>query len=234
MLKEEILSKSLIAKTLDEDELKSLLNTACTDLADAADLETAAAEYVEQSYMIKGIHYRCEEISAGVFEWVTYDTSGQNLNYADASNKPTLDGITLNGALTKSDLGIAPDTAARTTAADPTGMNILLDDDKRIVYDDLLALLEADFGIATLPKYEKQNNPLFTSDGTTATWTITHTCKTSEPIVQVYSSAGILQSTATLTNFKIDESTGTAKQVKVSWDTASSVTANSYYVVLIG
>lgn len=235
MTKEQILSKSLIAKSLDEDELQSLLNVSCTDLADAAELKTAAAEYVGQAYMIKGVHYRCEEVSAGVYDWVTYDTSGQSLHYPDASGKPTLDGITFNGSLTKAALGIAPDTAERTEqTTNPSGMFLLLDDDKKIDYDTLESLLAANFGISTLPKYEKQFNPLLTSDGSTVIWTIDHTCKTSEPIVQVYSSAGVYQSTLTLNNFKIDQATGTANQVKVYWDTPSNVAANGYYVVLIG
>lgn len=138
MTKEQILSKSLIAKALDEDELQSLLNVSCTDLADAADLKTAAAEYVGQAYMIKGVHYRCEEVSAGVYDWVTYDTSGQSLHYPDASGKPTLNGITINGTLTSSDLKLASDTTARTAAATLIATDkIPINDDKYATVSDI-------------------------------------------------------------------------------------------------
>ena len=88
--KETILGTTLTNKILTTDTVGEIVKTACTDLDNAADLPTAAAEYVGQAYMIKGVHYRCEDKGSGVYEWETYDTSGQNLNYLDASNKPKI------------------------------------------------------------------------------------------------------------------------------------------------
>lgn len=232
MTKEQLLTKSLTAHALDENELISLLTTSCTDLSDPADLPTAAAEYVGQAYMIRGVHYRCEDKGSGVYEWESYDTSGQSLHYPDASGKPTLDGITLNGTLTKAALEIAPSAAARTAEADPSGMKIPLDDDKYIVYDDLSALLASAFDIANLPKYETYFNPLLVSDGTSVTWEITHTCKTSEPMVQIYKSDGFLQDYNSLDNLRVINSTG--KLITITWKNVSNVAANDYYVVLVG
>lgn len=231
MLKEELLQKSFIAKAIDEDELKQLVDNSLTNETDAANLDTAAAEYLGQAYMIKGIQYICEEVSAGVFEWTAYNTAGQAIHYPDASGKPTLDGITINGALTKSALGIAPNTAERSAATDPSGMDILLDDDGKITYDNLEDILAANFGISTLPKYEKQSNPLLTSNGTQVNWVITHTCKTSEPSTELYDKNG-LKITTELTSLIITHKTN--KQITVEWNTASNVAANEYYVVLIG
>jgi len=138
MTKEQLLTKSLTAHALDENELISLLTTSCTDLSDPADLPTAAAEYVGQAYMIRGVHYRCEDKGSGVYEWESYDTSGQNLSYADASGKPTLNGVTLNGNLVSSDLGLSSDTTQRTAATTiATTDKIPINDDKYTTVDKL-------------------------------------------------------------------------------------------------
>ena len=230
MLKETILSKSLTSHALDEDELKQLVDNSLTNETDSANLGTATAEKVGQSYMIKGVQYVCEDKGSGVYEWETYDTSGQNLSYADASGKPTIDGITLNGALTKEALEIAPSSAARTVEADPNGYKIPLNDDKYIVYEDLMAFLSSDFDIANLPKYEKQFNPLLTTNGGDVSWTITHRCKNGEPLVQLYDKNGILITTLAgqTTTHK------TSLTLEIKWNSVSNVAANEYYVVLIG
>ena len=234
MLKENILSKSLTSKALDEDELILLRDTSVTDLADAADLPSPNLRNLNQAYFVKGVHYRCEEVSTGVFEWVTYDTSGQSLHYPDASGKPTLDGITLNGAMTKSDLGIALDTSEREEqTTNPSGMYLLLDNDKKIDYDTLENFIYENLGIANLPKYETYNNPLLTSNGTNVTWEITHTCKTSKVIIQLFlMSSGLLQTSSNFTGLTIsNKNTGL---VSIQWNSGVNIPANTYYVVLIG
>jgi hypothetical protein len=230
MLKEQILSKSLVSKALDENELLELLKRSLTYLDDASELENAAAEYLDQAYNVGGIVMVCKEVEAGVYDWVAKDGVGLNLHYPDASGKPTLDGITINGALKKADLEIAPSAAARTAAADPSGLYIPLDDDKKIIYDDLEDNLANVFEISTLPKYEKQNNPLLTSNGTIVTWTITHTCKTSQPLIQIFRADG-LQNPPLSSLLIVHQS---AKKIAIQWDTASNIAANAYYIVLIG
>ena len=137
MLKETILSKSLTSHALDEDELIQLRNETVTNLDDSASLPTAGVQHLGQSYFIKGIHYVCELVES-VPTWVTYDTSGQSLHYPDASGKPTLDGITLNGAMAKADLGIASDNTARTekTTLESTD-KIPINDDKYTTIGDI-------------------------------------------------------------------------------------------------
>lgn len=175
MTKEQLLTKSLVAHALDEDELKSLLNTACTDLDDPSDLPTAAAEYVGQAYMIKGVHYRCEEPSTGVFEWETYDTSGQNLSYADASGKPTLNGVTINGVLTSSDLKLASDNTERTekTTLESTD-KIPINDAQYSSPDAIATYLSSQYD--NYPKYTEQYRKLFIDNGALSrTSTLTNT-----------------------------------------------------------
>ena len=146
LLKEDILSKSLVSHAVDEEELISLLNRSCTDIDDAADLPTATAANLSQAYLIKGIHYRCEETSTAVYKWVTYDTSGQNLHYPDASGKPTLDGITINGALTKAALGIAPDNTARTEKTTLVATDLIpINDDQYTSIDGLGNIIAQDY-----------------------------------------------------------------------------------------
>ena len=227
MLKETILSKSLTSHALDEDELKQLVDNLLSNETDSANLGTATAEKVGQSYMIKGVQYVCEDKGSSVYEWETYDTSGQNLSYADASGKPSIDGITLNGALTKADLEIAPSSAARTSTIEPSGKSILLNDNEYIVYDNLEDKLANVFDISNLPKYETYNNPLLTSDGTTCEWSVTHTCKTNKPIVQVFTSGGII-----VTNLALLQHSGSRVSIQIT--SAVNIAANAYYVVLIG
>lgn len=231
-LKETLLTKSLTSHALDEDELISLLNESTTNLDEKTSLPAAATEYLGQSYLIKGIHYVCELVET-VPTWVAYNSDGTQLSYADMSDKPTLDGITINGALTKAALGIAPDSSERTeTLLTPSGKYLLLNDDEKIDFDVLDNLLYANYGISTLPKYEKQFNPLLTSSGTSVTWTITHTCKTSEPMVQIFDKNGRVQTLSNLSNLIIDNNG--SNQTVITWATASNVAANEYYVVLIG
>ena len=187
-------------------------------------------EHVDQAYMIKGIHYKCKEVSTGVYEWVTYDTSGQSLHYPDASGKPKLDGITLNGELTKSGLKIAPDTSERTQTEDPYGKVILIDDTESIVYDSLEDLLASVFEISSLPKYFILWNPLLTNSGGAVGWEFSHTCKTKKPLIQLFDKNGKLITTE-LTNLGIIHRTST---ITIEWDSAIDIAANEYYVVLIG
>jgi len=229
MLKEQILSKSLVSKALDENELLELLKRSLTYLDDAADLPTPAVEYLDQAYNVAGIATVCKEVEAGVYDWVAKDGVGLNLHYPDASGKPTLDGITLNGALTKADLEIAPDTAARTSAADPSGLNILLDDDKKILYDDLEDKFASVFDIVNLPKYSIIWNPLLTSAGSKVLWTIAHTSKTRNPIIQLFDKNGALR--MDLSSLIIIHRT---TDITIEWDSVSNIAANEYYVVLIG
>jgi hypothetical protein len=232
MLKEAILQKSFTSHLPDENEFKELLKRTVTYIDDAADLPVAAVAYLDQAYNVQGVTFVCEEISAGVYDWVTYNTSGQSLDYNNASHKPTIDGITLNGALTKEGLEIAPSSAARTVEVDPNGYKIPLNDDKYIVYEDLMAFLSSDFGISTLPKYEKYNNPLLTTTGGVVLWVLSHTCKTNYPIIQFYDKNGELQDSNNLSGLKIaNRMNGT---ISIEFDSVSNVPANEYYVVLIG
>jgi hypothetical protein len=231
-LKETLLTKSLTSHALDEDELVQLVNQSVTNLDDSSSLPTAGVEYLGQSYIIKGVHYVCELVET-VPTWVTYNSDGTQLSYADMSDKPTLDGITINGVLTKSSLGIAPNSSERTeTTLTPSGKYLLLDDDEKIDFDDIDSILYANYGISTLPKYETYNNPLLTSDGTNVKWEITHTCKSSQPIVQLYDSNGIMKTKSDIATLAIQH--GASKTLSIAWDSASNVAANTYYVVLIG
>lgn len=138
MTKPEFLSKSFTSKAIDEDELKQFVKSAVTYLDDAADLPTAGADNLGDSYNVVGITTVCEEVSPGIYDWVTYDTSGQSLHYPDASGKPTLNGITINGTLTSSDLKLASDNTARTAAETlATTDKIPINDDKYTTVDEL-------------------------------------------------------------------------------------------------
>ena len=171
-VKESILQKSLTAHYLDENELIELLKTTPTDLGDAADLPTADAGNVGQAYLIKGIHYRSEEVSAGVYHWTSYNTSGQSLHYPDASGKPTINEIPLNGNLTSSDLKLASDTTQRTAATTLASTDkIPINDDKYATVSDIQQEIE------TIPLineyyqklYLKNDNTLTTTKSTSTT-----------------------------------------------------------------
>ena len=227
MLKENILPKSLTSKALDEDELILLRDTSVTDLADAADLPSPTAANLNQAYFVKGVHYRCEEVSAGVFEWITYDTSGQSLNYQDASNKPKINGITLSGTMTAEDLELAKDAASRTVISVPTAKEFLIGTSELITYENLAAALNTLFDIANLPKYEIYNNPLLTTGSGVCEWSVSHTCKTNTPIVQVFTSGGILVEDLVLLQHS-------GSRVSIQITSGVDIPANSYYAVLIG
>lgn len=232
MLKEAILQKSFTSHLPDENEFKELVKRSVTYIDDAAGLPVAAVAYLDQAYNVQGVTYVCEEISAGVYDWTTYDTSGQSLDYNNASHKPTINGVTLSGTMTATTLGLAEDTSGRTATTNPALANILLDDDSMITYENLAEALNTLFDIANLPKYEKQNNPLLTTSGGEVKWEITHTCKTSEPSVELYNSGGIKITKTDIATLVIQH--GSKKTLSIVWASASNVAANEYYVVLIG
>ena len=228
MLKETILQKSFEQHLPDENEFKEFLKRSVTYIDDIADLPTAAVGYLDQAYNSQGITYVCKEVSSGVYDWMAYDTSGQSLHYPDATGKPTLNGVPLNGTLISSSVGVASDTSLRTPITDPTSTSILIDDDNSITYENLAAALSTLFDIANLPKYETQNNPLLTSYGGVCDWSVTHSCKTGKPIVQLFTNGGIM-----VNNFQSIQHTG-ARRVSIQIASAVDIAANSYYVVLIG
>lgn len=234
MLKETILQKSFAQHLPDENEFKEFLKRSVTYIDDIAALPTAAVAYLDQAYNSQGITYVCKEVSTGVYDWAAYDTSGQSLHYPDATGKPTLNGVPLNGTLTSSSVGVAPDSTGRTAITDPSAKNILINDDSLITYENLAAALNTLFDVANLPKYEKQYNPILTSDGTVVTWIVTHSCKNGEPIIQMFTKEGDQMNldTITLTNLEIRHLT--SKRIEIEWDSAINIAANEYYVVLIG
>ena len=187
MTKEQLLTKSLTAHALDEDELIQLRNESVTNLDDSASLPTAGVQHLGQSYFIKGIHYVCELVES-VPTWVTYDTSGQNLSYADASGKPTLNGITINGTLTSSDLKLAPNNTARTQAATlATTDKIPINDDEYTTFGDIQQEIE------TIPLINESYQKLYIKSDNT----LTETKATST------TSISLTNTTATTTLFSI-------------------------------
>jgi hypothetical protein len=230
-LKETLLTKSLTSHALDEDELIQLVNQSVTNLDDSSSLPTAGVEYLGQSYIIKGVHYVCELVET-VPTWVTYDTSGQSLHYPDASGKPTIDGITINGAWTKADLGIAQDMTDRTLTTDPTNREFLLGDTEFITYEYLSAALSTLFNIPNLPKYERFWNPILGVSMGKVSWEITHTCSSGAPVVQLFDSSGKIQTLSVLPDLQIIHYSEI--KVYIIWTSSTQIPANSYYVVLIG
>jgi len=232
MLKEAILQKSFTSHVPDENEFKELVKRTVTYIDDAADLPVAAVAYLDQAYNVQGVTYVCKEVSTGVYEWETYDTSGQNLSYADASGKPTLNGVTINGALSLSDIGIAQNMTDRTLTTDPTNREFLLGDTEFITYEYLAAALSTLFNIPNLPKYETFRNPLLGVSMGKVSWEITHTCSSGAPLVQLFDSTGKIQTLSVLPDLQIIH----YSQIKVYiiWTSAVQIPANDYYVVLIG
>ena len=104
---------------------------------------------------------------------------------------------------------------------------LLLDDDKKIDYDSLENVLYANFDIANLPKYEKHINPLLTPSVGIVVWTITHTCKTATPVIQLYKGDGILQNTETLPDLIITHKTSTT--IEIRWTDPKNIAANKFY-----
>jgi len=232
MLKEAILQKSFTSHMPDENEFKELVKRTVTYIDDAADLPVAAVAYLDQAYNVQGVTYVCKEVSAGVYDWVTYDTSGQSLNYNNASHKPTINGVTLSGTMTAQDLELAKDAASRTITSVATAKEFLIGTSELITYENLAAALNTLFDIANLPKYEKYNNPLLTTSGGVVLWVLSHTCKTNYPIIQFYDKNGELQDSNNLSGLKIaNRMDGT---ISIEFDSVSNVAANEYYVVLIG
>ena len=232
MLKETILQKSFAQHLPDENEFKEFLKRSVTYIDDIADLPVASDEYLDQAYNSQGVTYVCKEVSSKVYDWMAYDTSGQNLHYPDASGKPTLNGVPLNGTLTSSDLALAPDSTGRTAITDPSSKNILIGDDSLITYENLAAALNTLFDIANLPKYEKQFNPLLIASGGSVMWTITYTLKTITPIIQLFDKNGKLQDSNILKGLEIVSRV--AGDITIVFISADNVAANEYYVVLIG
>lgn len=206
-------------------------------LSTTADLPTAAAGNLGQVYCVGGINYKCTSPSTGVYEWTNMNAAAAANDYANASNKPKINDVLLSGnkdgdtlkllsnfsVLADGSAALALTSYLATEDAGDTNVSV-----KRTV-QDLYDL----FDIGNLPKYETYNNPLLTSNGTSVRWEITHTCKTSKVLIQLFVIAGgILQTTASLTSLTIsNKSTGL---VSIEWNTASNVAANTYYVVLIG
>ena len=206
-------------------------------LPTTADLPTAAAGNLGQVYCVGGVNFKCTNPSTGVYEWTNMNAAAAANDYANASNKPKINDVLLSGNKDGDTLKLLSNFSVLADGTSALALTSYLATEdggetstsvKRTV-QDLYDL----FGIANLPKYETYNNPLLTSDGTTVTWQITHTCKTSKVLIQLFSIAGgILQTTASLTALTIsNKSTGL---VAIEWNTASNVAANTYYAVLIG
>lgn len=205
-------------------------------LATTADLPTAAAGNLGQVYCVGGVNYKCTNPSTGVYEWTNMNAAAAANDYANASNKPQINSVVLSGNKSGDTLNLLSNFSVLATGTIPLALtsNLATDDGgdtsvsvKRTV-QDLYDL----FDVGNLPKYEKQYNPLLTSNGTVVKWYITHTCKTSEPSVELYDSNGIKQKETILSELTIKH--GPSKTLDIGWNTASNVAANSYYVVLIG
>lgn len=199
------------------------------------DLPTAAVGNLGQVYCVGGINYKCTSPSAGVYEWTNMNAAAAANDYSNASNKPKINSELLSGDKTGDALKLLSNFSVLPTGADPLALTSRLATDdggdtsasvQRTV-QDLYDL----FDIANLPKYEKQNNPLLTSNGTSVQWNITNTCKTLKPLVQIYGKSGDLQTTATLNGLGIGHK---PTYTQIVWNSASNVAANEYYVVLIG
>lgn len=202
------------------------------------DLPTAAVGNLGQVYCVSGINYCCEETSTGVYGWVNKNAAAAANNYANASNKPLINSVVLSGDKDGDALKLLSNFSVLATGADPLALTSRLatDDggDTAVSVQRTVQDLYDLFDIGNLPKYEKQNNPLLTSDGTYIKWIITHTCKTSEPLVQMFTKEGDLinYSTIALNNLTIRHLS--SNEVEVEWNSAIDIAANEYYVVLIG
>jgi hypothetical protein len=220
-----------------ETAFSTLLDQTPLILSTTAGLPTASVWNLGQVYCVGGVNYRCEETSKGVYEWVNKNAAAAANDYANASNKPKINSVLLSGNKDGDTLKLLSNFSVLADGTTALALTSLLATEdggdtsvsvKRTV-QDLYDL----FGIANLPKYETYLNPLLTSDGTAVRWEVTHTCKTSKVIIQLYSvSGGILQTTSGLTALVI--SNKSTNLVVIEWNTASNVAANSYYVVLIG
>ena len=199
------------------------------------DLPTAAVGNLGQVYCVGGINYKCTSPSSGVYEWTNMNAAAAANDYSNASNKPKINGELLSGDKIGDNLKLMSNFSVLPAGADKLALTSRLatDDDgdpansvQRTV-QDLYDL----FDVGNLPKYEKYNNPLLTSNGISVTWTQVHTCKTNKPIVQIYKGDGVMQDYNSLSNLLITQNTG---NVIIQWDSVPNVAANDYYVVLIG
>jgi len=196
-----------------------------------SDLPTAAAGNLGQVYCVGGVNYKCTNPSTGVYEWTNMNAAAAANDYANASNKPKINDVLLSGNKDGDALKLLSNFSVLATGADPLALTSYLATEdggdtsvsvKRTV-QDLYNL----FDIGNLPKYEKQFNPTLTSGGGVCEWAVTHTCKTQYPIVQVFTSGGIL-----VTNLaKVQHS---VERVSIQITSSINIAANSYYVVLIG
>ena len=195
------------------------------------DLPTAAVGNLGQVYCVGGINYRCEEVTTGVYGWVNKNADAAANNYTNASNKPQINKVVLSGDKSGDTLKLISNFSVLATGADPLSLtsNLPTDDggDTAVTVKRTVQDLYNLFGIANLPKYETYNNPLLTSDGTTCEWSVTHTCKTNKPIVQVFTSGGII-----VTNLALLQHSGSRVSIQIT--SAVNIAANAYYVVLIG
>ena len=221
-----------------EDDIPS--ETAFSELLDQTPilidtLPTAAVGNLGQVYCVGGINYRCEEVSSGVYGWVNKNADAAANNYANATNKPLINSVLLNGDKTGDTLKLISNFSVLATGADPLSLtsNLPTDDggDTAVTVKRTVQDLYNLFGIANLPIYNVIWNPILTSNGTKVTWEITHTCKTDTPLIQLYNKDGVLmQGINELTGIEMFHET----PIRIVWDSVSNVAANEYYVVLIG
>ena len=195
------------------------------------DLPTPGAGNLGQVYCVGGINYKCTNPSTGVYEWTNMNAAAAANDYANASNKPKINDVLLSGNKDGDALKLLSNFSVLANGATALALTSYLATEdggdtstsvKRTV-QDLYDL----FGIANLPKYEKQYNPTLTSGGGVCEWSVTHTCKTQYPIVQVFTSGGILVTNLALVQHSVE-------RVSIQITSATNIAANSYYVVLIG
>lgn len=205
-------------------------------LATTADLPTAAAGNLGQVYCVGGVNYKCTNPSTGVYEWTNMNAAAAANDYANVSNKPKINDVLLSGNKDGDALKLLSNFSVLATGADPLALtsNLATDDagDTSVSVKRTVQDLYDLFDIANLPKYEKQFNPLLTTSGGFVVWTITHTCKTATPVIQIYRGDGLMQNTETLPDLIITHKTSTI--IQITWTVSSNIPANSYYVVLIG
>lgn len=218
-----------------ETTFDNLLDQIPLILATTAVLPEAAAGNLGQVYCVGGVNYKCTNPSTGVYEWTNMNAAAAANDYANASNKPKINDVLLSGNKDGDALKLLSNFSVLATGTIPLALtsNLATDDggDTNVSVKRTVQDLYDLFDIGNLPKYEKQSNPLLTSNGTQVNWVITHTCKTSEPSTELYDKNG-LKITTELTSLIITHKTN--KQIAVEWNAASNIAANEYYVVLIG
>ena len=222
-----------------EDDIPS--ETAFSELLDQTPilidtLPTAAVGNLGQVYCVGGVNWRCEEVSSGVYGWVNKNADAAANNYANATNKPLINSVLLNGDKTGDTLKLMSNFSVLATGNDPLALTSRLatedGGDTFVTVQRTVQDLYDLFDIGNLPKYEKYNNPLLTTAGGVVLWVLSHTCKTKYPIIQIYDKNGELQDSNNLSGLIIvNRMDGT---ISIEFDSVSNVAANEYYVVLIG